>query len=76
MKTLHLSIIALLMILVSSQAISNLVFAQIGKPFDLRIEPPLKQFQSGVKASYVICQPNYFTLVIKLEDNSPACVTQ
>jgi hypothetical protein len=74
MKTLHLSIIVLLMILVSSQAISNLVFAQIGKPFDMRIEPPLTQFKSGVKASYVMCQSNYFTLVIKSEDNSPACV--
>lgn len=65
----------MLLILVSSQVISNSASAQIGKPFDIRIESPSVQFQSGVKAQYVICQPNYFTLVIKLEDNSPVCVT-
>lgn len=74
MKTLRLSIFVIFLILVSSQAITNSAFAQIGKPMILRLESPSIQFQSGVKAEYVICQPNYFTLVIKLEDNSPACV--
>jgi hypothetical protein len=69
-------IIVILLILVSSQEIVNSAFAQIGKPWMLGLESPSTQFKSGVKAEYVICQPNYFTLIIKLEDNSPACVKQ
>lgn len=70
MKTLHLVITLVLLVLI----IDNSASAQIGKPFDMKIESPSMQFQSGVKAQYVMCQPNYRTLVIKIEDNSPACV--
>jgi hypothetical protein len=38
------------------------------------ISSPLKQFRSGTLWYNVICQPN-LTLIIKLEDYSPACVT-
>ncbi len=72
MKTLHYFIIITLVLVVL--VINHTAFAQIGKPMTLGLDPPFMQFQSGVKAEYVICQSNYFTLVIKLEDNSPACV--
>src|SRR6185437_12484369 len=70
MKTLPLVITLVLLVLI----IDNSASAQIGKPFNMKIESPSMQFQSGVKAQYVMCQPNYLILVIKIEDNSPACV--
>src|SRR2546427_4947264 len=40
-------------------------------------ETPLKQFKSGIAARDVRCQPNYYPiLIIKSENNYPACVTQ
>ena len=72
MKTLHLFII--ITFVLATIVISHTAFAQIGKPMTLGLDSPFMQFQSGVKAEYVICRPNYFTLVIKLKDNSPACV--
>jgi dipeptidyl aminopeptidase/acylaminoacyl peptidase len=36
-------------------------------------ESPLKQFKSGVSASNVVCNKG-FQLILKKEDNSPACV--
>ncbi len=49
--------------------------SKIGPAWILGIPSPLKQFNSGVKAQYVKCQPNYYPiLIIKLEDGSPACV--
>jgi hypothetical protein len=56
-------------------AVTSTVFAQIGNPWVLGIETPLKQFKSGVKVQDVKCQPYYFTLIIKAEDSSPACVS-
>lgn len=74
MKTLHLSIITILVV-VSYVAIDNLVFAQIGEPWIMGINSPLKQFKSGTKAENVKCQPFYFVPAIKSEDGTPACVT-
>lgn len=39
-----------------------------------KILPPLQQFKSGVAAKSVQCNAG-FTLIIKAEDGSPACVT-
>jgi hypothetical protein len=39
-----------------------------------KILPPLQQFKSGVAAKSVQCNEG-FTLIIKAEDGSPACVT-
>src|SRR5438445_4556700 len=39
-----------------------------------KILPPLQQFKSGVAAKSVQCNEG-FTLVIKVEDSSPACVS-
>ena len=39
-----------------------------------KILPPLQQFKSGVAAKSVQCNTGY-SLIIKAEDGSPACVT-
>jgi len=39
-----------------------------------KILPPLQQFKSGVAAKSVQCNEGY-SLIIKAEDGSPACVT-
>jgi hypothetical protein len=39
-----------------------------------KILPPLQQFKSGTSAKSVQCDQG-FTLVIKIEDGSPACVS-
>ncbi|MGI0094078.1 MAG: hypothetical protein ACREA8_08245, partial [Nitrosotalea sp.] len=38
-----------------------------------QISSPLKQFKSGISASKVVCNQG-FQLILKREDNSPACV--
>ncbi|MDE1831802.1 MAG: hypothetical protein KGI02_05450 [Thaumarchaeota archaeon] len=47
---------------------------QIGKPWIIGISSPLQQYRSGIKIHDIQCQPDYFTLIIKAENNSPACV--
>ncbi|MDE1832351.1 hypothetical protein [Candidatus Nitrosotalea okcheonensis] len=47
---------------------------QIGKPWIIGMSSPLEQYRSGIKIHDIQCQPNYFTLIIKAENNSPACV--
>ena len=42
-------------------------------PVIITMESPLKQFKSGTDPYFVICNQN-LQLVIKLSDNSPACV--
>jgi len=54
--------------------INNVALAQIGEPWMMGLDSPLKQFRSGTKAENVKCQPYYFVPVIKSEDGSPACV--
>ncbi|MGI0062695.1 MAG: hypothetical protein ACREBA_09625, partial [Nitrosotalea sp.] len=39
----------------------------------LHVTSPLKQFKSGIPASNVVCKQG-FQLILKREDNSPACV--
>jgi len=74
MQTLHLFIIVILLIIVGT---NSTAFAQIGPAWFLDIQSPLKQFKSGLKAQDVRCQPNYYPiLIIKSENNHPACVTQ
>ena len=46
----------------------------IGTTNTPKILPPLQQVQSGVTAKSVQCNTG-FTLIIKAEDSSPACVT-
>ena len=41
---------------------------------DLEFSSPLKQFKSGIKAGDIKCN-NGLSLVVKAEDNSPACIT-
>lgn len=73
MKIIHLGLVLLVIAMVSQTTAS----AQIGPEWLLGIQTPLKQFQSGVKAQDVRCQPNYYpVLIIKAENNHPACVTQ
>jgi|SRR5437867_8452901 len=69
MKTLHLSIIIILVIISSTAA---LVFAQVA-PYIPGLESPLQQFRSGIKIQDIRCQP-LFTLIMKSDDGSPACV--
>lgn len=52
----------------------ELVSGQIDNSNSRIQESPLKQFKSGVKAQDVKCQTNYFILIIKSENGSPACV--
>lgn len=59
---------------VTTMGINTSAFGQIGQPLIMGLSSPLKQFKSGVKAQDVQCQPYYFTLVIKSEDGTPACV--
>lgn len=66
MKTLHLSLISILMFYVIC---SNVVIVQ----GQLLILHPLQQFKQGIPAQDVQCYPN-FHLVLKTEDKSPACV--
>jgi hypothetical protein len=78
LKTLHLSIIVILLISLGynytayaqSEPIQN--YGQ--KPIVHLIQSPLKQFDSGIAANNIVCT-NDLTLVIKAEDSSPACVT-
>lgn len=71
MKTLHIAIIAIIVMAFSG---TGFAFAQIGNPWILGLESPLKQFKSGIKVQDVKCQTYYFMLIIKTEDNYPACV--
>lgn len=80
MKTLHHFIIIISLIGISLLVIgnSNLSFAQeggldLGGSKSYTIYSPLQQFKSGIMAEAVKCSTDY-TLVIKSEDNSPACV--
>jgi len=79
LKTLHLSVIIGLGVTLIVIGNSNLLFAQEGG-FDLTgektysiIDSPLKQFKEGTPASKVVCSQG-FQLIIKREDDSPACV--
>jgi hypothetical protein len=66
-KTLHFSIIVVLVFCVIGSNDSVIVQGQ------LLIIPPLWQFKQGTPAQDVKCYPN-FHLVLKAEDKSPACV--
>jgi len=70
---MYLIIIAILVV-ISYAVINNLALAQIGEPWIMGLDSPLKQFKSGTKAENVKCQPYYFVPVIKSDDGSPACV--
>jgi hypothetical protein len=79
LKTGYLAIIIGLGVVLIAIGNSNLLFAQEGG-FDLTgaktysiIDSPLQQFKSGINAEDVKCSDG-FTLVIKSEDGSPACV--
>ena len=63
-----------ILMFVTTIGIDTSAFGQIGMPLMMGLSSPLKQFRSGVQAQDIQCQPNYFTLVIKAEDGSPACV--
>jgi hypothetical protein len=67
MKTLHLSIIVVLVFCIIGSNDSVIVQGQ------LLIMPPLWQFKQGTPVQDVKCYPN-FHLVLKAEDGSPACV--
>jgi hypothetical protein len=77
MNTLHYSIILVMGIAMIVIGNSHLSFAQVdlGGPrtYYLIDSPPLKQFKSGIAAKDVKC-PDSHILIIKSEDNSPACV--
>lgn len=73
MKRLQTMIITILVV-ISYAVINNVALAQIGEPWIMGLDSPLKQFRSGTKAENVKCQPYYFVPVIKSEDSSPACV--
>ena len=79
MKTIHLSIIIGLGMVLIVIGNSNLLFAQEGgfnltgaKTYSI-IDSPLKQFKSGIAANDVKCGQD-LQLTIKSEDGSPACV--
>jgi hypothetical protein len=67
MKTLHLSIIAILAVVLVIGG--NAVIAQ-----SETTPSPLKQFKSGIATHYIKCKEGLY-LIIKSEDGSPACVT-
>jgi hypothetical protein len=52
----------------------NMTGTSNGPPIIQKILSPLQQFKSGTSATSVKCNEG-FTLVIKIEDGSPACVT-
>ena len=64
-----------ILVVISYVVINNFALAQIGEPWIVGLDSPLKQFKSGIKAENVKCQPYYFVPVIKSEDGTPACVT-
>ncbi len=79
MKTLRSSIIFVLTILT---IITTSVFAQNETndgnlhhliPKWLTGESPLRQYRSGISENIVVCKED-LQLIIKIEDNSPACV--
>jgi hypothetical protein len=76
MKTLHLVIIAILVIGISFSTICH-AYADNQDPEMnlLSHESPVKQFKSGSTVTEVKCTANY-VLTIKSEDGSPACVKQ
>ena len=69
MKTIRLAIILILVIASSTAA---LAFAQVA-PYIPGLESPLEQFRSGIKIQDIRCQPT-FTLIVKSDNSSPACV--
>ncbi|MHB8545917.1 MAG: hypothetical protein ACYDAJ_04050 [Nitrosotalea sp.] len=69
MKTLHLSIIAILFVAIFSS--SSIALAQ-HIPFILT-QSPLKQLESGINPAQVICKHG-FQLIFKQETMSPLCV--
>ncbi|MDE1725550.1 MAG: hypothetical protein KGH76_06610, partial [Thaumarchaeota archaeon] len=73
MKILHLSIIAILIIDMSSMLISNVEGYGVQSPPSTVI-PPLKILEEGYSIKDVKCNLG-FSLVFKAEDGSPACVT-
>lgn len=72
MKTLHLSIMAILIISMSSMLISNVEGHGVQSPPSTVI-PPLKMIKEGYSTSDVKCNLGLW-LVTKTEDGSPACV--
>src|SRR2546426_238220 len=66
MKTLQISIIAILVLLITQTTV-------VQKCDSTYIPTPLGQYRFGVSAQNVYCLTEY-TLVIKSEDGSPACV--
>ena len=66
---MRLAIIAILVIASSTAA---LAFAQVA-PYIPGLESPLEQFRSGIKIQDIRCQPT-FTLIMKSDNSSPACV--
>jgi hypothetical protein len=59
-------------ILATSVIVQNEALADSGIPFKI-ISSPLAQFKSGTPVDKIICLQD-FTLVIKTEDDYPACV--
>src|SRR6267143_2986858 len=64
--------LAIIVILVIVSSTAALAFAQVA-PYIPGLESPLEQFRSGIKIQDIRCQP-VFTLIMKSDDNSPACV--
>ncbi|HEX5457807.1 MAG TPA: hypothetical protein VFX64_05410 [Candidatus Nitrosotalea sp.] len=84
MKTLHLSIITIILVMMGFVILHGFSLAQarcltdthgmvIGTCEAPGYQTPLKQFKSGIPASDVKCADG-ITLVVKSEDGSPACV--
>lgn len=77
MKTLHLSIIVILVIGIS-YVIDKNVYGCTGfcaaRPSSESSLSPLEQFNSGIASNDVTCNSG-LQLIIKAEDGSPACVT-
>lgn len=74
MNTLHLALITILVIGISFGPICHVYADNQDPEMNLLLhESPLKQSKSGIQAKDVKCVDG-FTLVIKSEDGSPACV--
>lgn len=72
MKDIYLSIISLVGIMILTLSFSA-SFEQVELPLNSGLLFPLQQFRLGIPAINVQCNEG-FKLVIKAEDNSPACV--
>lgn len=77
MKIFHLIMISVLATSLIEPHIDNmsaLAYNTSSMPVStINLDSPLKQFKSGITLNNIQCKTN-FTLIIKVEDGSPACV--